>query len=85
MQTASYALNGNSFELLLYLFNTTLLEMDNSNSKDFITAKKLMKTSSIFHRFSDDSTTEFIRVTNFCYSHEIYIKTGLYQRASDME
>ena len=51
---SSLTLSTNSFELLLYLINTTLTEMDTSDSSDLITAKILMRASSVVKRDTDE-------------------------------
>lgn len=53
-------LSDNSFELLLYLINTVLQQMDTSDSKDLIAAKLLMHCACSLSRKSGD-TFQFIR------------------------
>jgi len=59
-EVPSLTLSDNSFELLLYLINTTLQQMDLSDSKDLISAKVLMHSSCALNRKVDDRQ-EFIQ------------------------
>lgn len=60
-------LSDNSFELLLYLINTTLTEMDTSDSSDLITAKILMRAASIVKRKTDN-----VFIQEFITSYSVY-------------
>ena len=67
MQGGVVALSDNSFELLLYLINTTLTEMDTSDCNDLITAKILMRASSIVKRESDKQ-----HIQTYISSYSVY-------------
>eukprot|EP01102_Stenamoeba_stenopodia_P004596 TRINITY_DN1489_c0_g1_i2.p1 TRINITY_DN1489_c0_g1~~TRINITY_DN1489_c0_g1_i2.p1 ORF type:complete len:668 (+),score=171.48 TRINITY_DN1489_c0_g1_i2:250-2253(+) len=66
----SLTLSENNFEILLYLINTVLQQMDLSDSKDLITAKVLMVSSCVLSRKIDGDKKEYIK--QFIRSHEIW-------------
>lgn len=65
-------LSQSSFELLLFLINTTLTEMDVSDSSDLITAKILMRAASIFKRIVDGQDEYILTFINqYSVYHDI--------------
>merc|ERR1712137_68996 len=69
-ETSSLDLSDNSFELMLYLINTTLTEMDTSDSNDLITAKILMRASSVLIRKTDGKPVQDF-IANYSVFHDI--------------
>jgi len=72
LEFSSLTLSTDSFELLLYLINTTLTEMDTSDASDLITAKILMRASSIVKR-ETDAGDQYIQeyITSYSVYHDV--------------
>jgi hypothetical protein len=71
-------LSEDCFELLLYLINTTLMEMDLSDSTDIITARVLMHAASIIVRVRSD-TGEIEALQDFVRDHQVWSQPSFWE------
>eukprot|EP01094_Clydonella_sp_ATCC50884_P018770 TRINITY_DN3531_c0_g1_i1.p1 TRINITY_DN3531_c0_g1~~TRINITY_DN3531_c0_g1_i1.p1 ORF type:complete len:304 (+),score=130.05 TRINITY_DN3531_c0_g1_i1:3-914(+) len=72
--SAPLSLDDDAFELLLYLINTTLMEMDAAPTPDIITARVLMHASTVIRRTSSD---EFVQ--EFIKDHHVWEKMAFWE------
>lgn len=73
---SSFTLSFESFEDLLVLLKEVLTQMDASPSKDFITAKKIMKSASILSR-KKEKGNEIVK--DFIKNYKIWQDVSFWQ------
>jgi hypothetical protein len=71
------ALTADAFEMVLFLFNSTLQFIDVNKEKDFITAKILLHAATMIHRAAVDARDEFVH--EFVHQYEIWAHLAFWE------